>query len=366
MSHGDTVLIEQIEETMDTVLEPLLSRALIKKGRYIRIGDKEVDFNPNFRLILHTKLANPHYKPEMQAQTTLINFTVTPDGLEEQLLAEVVKIERPDLEHMNTELTIQQNKFKISLKQLEDDLLARLASAGENVLDDHDLVINLEATKHTVDEIELKVNEARATTQQIDETRNIYRAAAKRAAILYFVLTDLSKINPIYKFSLKSFMGVFKQAIAVAPQDKRLERRVGHLVDSITLQTFLYTLRGLFEIDKLTFTSHMILRIMTAAQQISKDEIDFLLRFPHDPNSLSPLDFVGRSAWGGIKSLAMMDHFYGIDKDLENYPKRWRKFLASDAPEREQFPGEWKHRSPMQKLCILRALRPDRMTYAMR
>ena len=49
-------------------------------------------------MILQTKLANPHYKPEMQAQATLINFTVTRDGLEDQLLAEVVAKERPDLE----------------------------------------------------------------------------------------------------------------------------------------------------------------------------------------------------------------------------------------------------------------------------
>lgn len=365
ISRGDTVLIEQIEESMDTVLEPLLSRALIKKGRYLRIGEREMEFNSNFRLILHTKLANPHYKPEMQAQTTLINFTVTPDGLEEQLLAEVVKIERPDLEQMKTDVTIQQNMFKISLKALEDELLARLASAGENVLEDHALVLNLENTKRTVDEIESKVREAHLTTLQIDETRNIYRAAAKRAAILYFVLTDLNRINPIYKFSLKSFMNVFRQAIAVAPASKSYEKRVLHLVDSITLQTYRYTLRGLFEADKLTFTSHLTLRIMIAAEQVAKDETDFLLRYPHDPNTLSPLDFVGRSAWGGIKSLALVEHFYGIDKDMENYTKRWRKFVASDTPEREQFPGEWKHRTPLQKLCIVRALRPDRMTYAM-
>ncbi|XP_039966059.1 dynein beta chain, ciliary [Bactrocera tryoni] len=366
MNNGDTVLIEQIGETIDTVLEPLLSRALIKKGRYIRIGGKEMDFNANFRLLLHTKLPNPHYKPEIQAQTTLINFTVTPDGLEEQLLAEVVKIERPDLEQMKIDVTVQQNKFKISLKALEDELLVRLATASTNVLDDHALVINLEATKHTVDEIELKVREALITSAQIDEARNMYRAAAKRAAILYFVLTDLSRINPIYKFSLKSFMNVFKKAISTAPKSKNHERRVQHLVGAITLQTFVFTMRGLFEADKLTFTSHMILRIQSAAGQISKDEFDFLLRFPHDPNSLSPLDFVSRKAWGGIKSLGGIEHFYGIDKDLESYPKRWSKFLASAAPEREQFPGEWKYRSPLQKLCIIRALRPDRMLYAMR
>lgn len=78
--------------------------------RAIKIGDKEVEYNSNFRLLLHTKLANPHYKPEMQAQTTLINFTVTRDGLEDQLLAEVVKAERPDLEDLKA--SIFYNIFK--------------------------------------------------------------------------------------------------------------------------------------------------------------------------------------------------------------------------------------------------------------
>lgn len=66
----------------------------------------------------------------MQAQTTLINFTVTRDGLEDQLLAQVVAVERPDLEQLKSELTRQQNEFKIVLKKLEDDLLARLSAAG--------------------------------------------------------------------------------------------------------------------------------------------------------------------------------------------------------------------------------------------
>lgn len=69
-------------------------------NRYIKIGDKECEYNPTFRLILHTKLASPHYQPELQAQCTLINFTVTRDGLEDQLLAAVVSMERPDLEQL--------------------------------------------------------------------------------------------------------------------------------------------------------------------------------------------------------------------------------------------------------------------------
>ena len=56
--------------------------------------------------LMQTKLANPHYKPEMQAQATLINFTVTRDGLEDQLLAEVVATERPDLEKTKVNMCV--------------------------------------------------------------------------------------------------------------------------------------------------------------------------------------------------------------------------------------------------------------------
>lgn len=73
---------------------------LVYPNRCIKIGDKECEYNPSFRLILHTKLASPHYQPELQAQCTLINFTVTRDGLEDQLLAAVVSMERPDLEQL--------------------------------------------------------------------------------------------------------------------------------------------------------------------------------------------------------------------------------------------------------------------------
>lgn len=168
----------------------------------------------------------------MQAQTTLVNFTVTRDGLEDQLLAEVVKAERPDLEELKAELTKQQNEFKIQLKKLEDDLLSRLSSAGENILGDTALIENLEITKKTAADIEkkvivmvcnfnlvnifvlffmylFKVTEAKVTSHQIDQAREFYRPAAARASLLYFILNDLNSINPIYQFSLKVIFIIF-------------------------------------------------------------------------------------------------------------------------------------------------------------
>lgn len=203
LASGDVVLLENIEESVDPVLDPLIGRNTIKKGRAIKIGDKEVEYHPDFRLILQTKLANPHYQPEMQAQTTLINFTVTRDGLEDQLLAAVVRKERPDLEKLKADLTRQQNEFKITLKKLEDNLLARLSSAEGNFLGDYALVENLETTKRTAAEIEVKATEAKKTEIDINLARENYRPAAARASLLYFILNDLHKIHPMYQFSLK-------------------------------------------------------------------------------------------------------------------------------------------------------------------
>ncbi|XP_043958392.1 dynein heavy chain 9, axonemal isoform X2 [Gambusia affinis] len=366
LAAGDVVLIENLGEMLDPVLGPLLGREIIKKGRYIKVGDKECEYSPNFRLILHTKLANPHYQPELQAQCTLINFTVTRDGLEDQLLAAVVSMERPDLEQLKSDLTKEQNGFKITLKTLEDNLLSRLSSASGNFLGDTELVENLETTKRTAAEIEQKVKEAEVTEAKINEAREHYRPAAARASILYFIMNDLNKIHPMYQFSLKAFGVVFQKAVLKADPDETLKQRVSNLIDSITFSAFQYTTRGLFECDKLTYTVQLVFQILLMNNEISPTELDFLLRYPVQPGVTSPVDFLSNQSWGGIKSLCSMDEFKHLDRDVQGSPKRWKKFVESECPEKEKFPQDWKSKTSLQRLCMMRTLRPDRMTYAVR
>ncbi|XP_046532316.1 dynein axonemal heavy chain 9 isoform X4 [Equus quagga] len=363
---GDVVLIENLEESIDPVLGPLLGREVIKKGRFIKIGDKECEYNPNFRLILHTKLANPHYQPELQAQATLINFTVTRDGLEDQLLAAVVSMERPDLEQLKSDLTKQQNGFKITLKTLEDNLLSRLSSASGNFLGETALVENLEITKQTAAEVEKKVQEAKVTEVKINEAREHYRPAAARASLLYFIMNDLSKIHPMYRFSLKAFSIVFQKAVEKAAPDESLKERVTNLIDSITFSVYQYTTRGLFECDKLTYLAQLTFQVLLMNQEVGAAELDFLLRSPVQTGVTSPVEFLSHQAWGGVKALSSMEEFYNLDRDIEGSAKSWKKFVESEYPEKEKFPQEWKNKTALQRLCMMRAMRPDRMTYAMR
>ena len=76
-----------------------------QQGReFVMLGDKEVDYDPNFRLYLTTKLANPKYTPAHFGKSMVINFTVTLKGLEDQLLSVIVKYERKELEEQRERL----------------------------------------------------------------------------------------------------------------------------------------------------------------------------------------------------------------------------------------------------------------------
>lgn len=76
IQNGEPILIENLGENIDAVLDPVMMRAVIRRGRalVLKLGDKEVEYDPNFRLYLQTKLNNPHYKPEIAAQATLVTM----------------------------------------------------------------------------------------------------------------------------------------------------------------------------------------------------------------------------------------------------------------------------------------------------
>ncbi len=70
----------------------------------IALGDKVISYDMNFKFFMTTTLPNPHYSPETSVKVTIINFAITPSGLEEQMLAKIVALENPQLEQKKNEI----------------------------------------------------------------------------------------------------------------------------------------------------------------------------------------------------------------------------------------------------------------------
>ncbi|CDJ30567.1 uncharacterized protein EMH_0006840 [Eimeria mitis] len=215
IQQGTSVLIENLETSVDPVLAPVVGRQTIRRGRsqYLKLGDKEVSYNANFRLILQTRLSNPHYPPELQAECTLINFTVTEKGLEDQLLDLTMQKEQPKLFQRRIHLVQQQNEFTILLAELENTLLRDISSAEGDVLENIELIQNLEKTKRVTTEVSEKVALAKITEEKLNAISEMYRPVARRGARLFFMLAQLFKIHSFYLFSMESFVAVINRAI---------------------------------------------------------------------------------------------------------------------------------------------------------
>ena len=308
------------------------------------MGDKELTLDPKFNLYMHTKLSNPHYPPEIQAECTLINFTVTESGLEDQLLTLVVRMERPDLASKKEEIISQQNEFKITLKKLEDGLLQQLAEATGDILENIELIESLERSKALSTEINQKVEIAKVTEIAINEASEAYRPAAARGALVFFMMNELTKIHSYYKFSLDSFIIVIKRAIDIvaerlnpkkevkeAPAEgeepaadaepeeeeeaaeeeaemtpRTLKARVGELIESITYEGFNYIRRGTLERHKLIIATMLCFKINISKNLIVPKEVDALIKKEVSldaGNQPESLKFIMESAWPAVKGL---------------------------------------------------------------
>lgn len=378
IQYGKAILLQDILEEVDPALEPVLSKSIRKVGNreVIRLGDKELDYSRDFRLYLTTKLANPHYTPEISTKTTVCNFAVTKDGLEGQLLGIVVQKEEPSLEKQKSELTLRVAKGKRQLVDLEDAILRLLTESKGSLLDDEGLVNTLQQSKVTSEEVTEQLMIAEETEKKIDVARSSYKASAVRAALAYFVLDDMSRVDPMYQFSLDAYVDLFNLSIdssrkASQSNASDIGKRCEEINSFHTLSVYKYTCRGLFESDKLLFSLRLCFKIMESHGNVLEEEYNFFTigsisgandRTLQKPNPCP--DWLPNVAWDSICDLDKLQGLQGIISGFEHTSKDWKKWYMCNKPESEPMPGDWGVKTTeLQKLCILRSLRMDRLLF---
>jgi len=379
---GYTVYLHSILEELDASLDPVIAQQIVKgrggKGAQINLGEM-VDYDMKFKLIVQTKLPNPHYKPEIAAQTTLINFMVTESGLEDQLLALVVNKERPDLEEKKSELVRAINEFNIELSNLEDKLLEMLNSADPNtILDNIELIDGLEFTKKKSVEVDQKKKEAKEAEILINEARNKYRMVAQEASWIYFLLIQLWSIEHMYQYSLEAFTTFFFLAIerAEKPKDPNdVKFRVNALKKMIRITIFRWVNRGTFSKHRLILVAQLLFKLLRKKApdlrvEFNRSYFEFLLHCPKKTGEEKPstLAWLPDAAWGAVNALSELQGFQGLATDMVASPNRFREWYNKPRPESIPLPSNWRKlltNEFFMHMLVIRAIRGDRLTACM-
>ncbi|KUF90356.1 Dynein heavy chain 7 [Phytophthora nicotianae] len=361
---GTPVLLENVGEELDPSLEPLLLKQTFKQGGVtcIRLGDSTVEYAESFRFYITTKYRNPHYLPEVSVKVTLLNFMITPHGLEDQLLGIVVAQERPDLEEQKNKLIVQNARNKGLLKEIEDKILNILSSSQGNILEDEDAINTMNQSKQVADEIKKEQQVAEKTELEIDTVRQGYKPVAYSSQVLFFCIDQLANIEPVYQYSLSWFINLFIASIQNSDRSPDLTQRLLNLDAHFTYSLYRNICRSLLEKDKLMFSFLLCISIKQGKHDIESSEWYFLLTGgvalsepPPNPAKL----WLSDKQWAEFSRLSALPAFQGIIEDFTDNEDQWKAVYDSPVGHTLLFPGVLGKVSEFRRLLGLRCIRPD-------
>ncbi len=239
---------------------------------------------------------------------------------------------------MKDQLVIQLSDFKRQLKDLEDKILKLVSEAGEDILEDEELIITLDQSKQTSIAINERMIEAEQTAKLINQNRESYRSVARRGSILYFVIADLALIDPMYQYSLEFFSRLFNRRLDKSEKSDQLEERLQILIKDVTESFFTNICRGLFEKDKLLYAFLNASSILKRSGEISIDEWNFFLRGSSTDFSQreKDVDYLSPEIYQKLCGLEEChQNFAGI---IESFKDRvdavtWQDMLKSEEPQ---------------------------------
>ncbi|CAK72703.1 unnamed protein product (macronuclear) [Paramecium tetraurelia] len=364
---GVPLLLEDAQEQLDISLDPVLLRQANPSNRKknIKIGDKEIEFDSNFKLFICTKLSNPQFLPEMFIRVTVINFTVTQQGLEEQLLGEIVQIEKPDLEEEQKDLVKNISAGMRSLRKNEDEILNLLANSKGMILDNVDLIESLKVSKQEAIQVKETLVTQEQKSAEIENSRLQYLPIATRGSLLYFVIADFALVDPMYQFSLNIFKRLYQSVIRNSEKNDNIEIRIATLLDSITEAIYTNICRCLFNQHKRILSFLMAVKIQLNAKEISYGEWNMFIRGinltvqpPPMPNTFK----MNQKTWNEFYQLTTIhQNFASIYNQALTNQKEIENMIQSENP--------WSLISdiltPFQKLMMIRVLRMEESFYAM-
>ncbi|ELK12135.1 Dynein heavy chain 3, axonemal [Pteropus alecto] len=368
---GTPVLLENVGEELDAFIEPVLLKSTFKQQgvEYMRLGENIIEYSKDFKLYITTRLRNPHYLPEVAVKVCLLNFMITPLGLQDQLLGIVAAKEKPELEEKKNKLIVESARNKKQLKDIEDKILEVLSLSEGNILEDETAIRILSSSKQLSEEISEKQEIASLTEMQIDETRLGYKPVAVHSATIFFCISDLANIEPMYQYSLTWFIALYVHSLAHSQKSETLAQRIDYIIEHFTLSVYNNVCRSLFEKDKLLFSLLLTVGILKEKKQIDEEVWYFLLTGGvalDNPFPNPAPQWLSEKAWAEVVRASALPALQGLREHLEKYPHEWKPIYDSAWPHEESFPGSWNFLQGLERMVILRCLRPDKMIPATR
>uniref|UniRef100_A0A7S1Y8A3 AAA+ ATPase domain-containing protein n=1 Tax=Grammatophora oceanica TaxID=210454 RepID=A0A7S1Y8A3_9STRA len=271
---GTTLLVENVE-SVDPVLNPVLNREIQRTGgrSLVRIGTEDVDYSPKFHVIMSTKNPAVQLTPDLCSRVTLVNFTVTPDSLQSQCLSSIVKSEKPELETRRGELLKLQGEQNVKLRELEDQMLAKISAVEGSILDDDKVVDGMEVLMKEGGAVEEQISKSAEVMGEVEAAVGKFDPLAALCRELFVLFAAMREVFFLYEFSSTTFSSILRHVLETNERasDVDLEVRIKVLKRALFQETAARIGRGLQKEDKIVFALHLAKLFKSDGEQLLDD-----------------------------------------------------------------------------------------------
>ena len=245
-----------------SILYPLIRREVFSCGgrTMIKIGDKSVDFNDRFKLIMTSRNHDQSMPPSSRGFVLPIVFNISEDGLENQILDLVVRNVLPEVEERRHLIVSEEKSLQVELISLEENLLEALSSAEGNLLENKSLIQILSETKEKSSRISDSLSESAKATREINAQSDIYRIFATYASRMFILIQSLDALNDVYRFGLDYFLDIVKCTLDDSSFidneviTSKIEKTCSFLLKSLVSRIG----KSIFKQDKLSCVLHLV------------------------------------------------------------------------------------------------------------
>jgi dynein heavy chain len=389
-----------VDITGTSSLNPLLLRLIqrrftVRAGRlWLSIANNTYEINPMFRCFLITHDLDLAVIAECASEVSIVNFTITPEALEAQLLSITVQHELGDVEEKLIAADAAVNEQRQSLESLENLLIHRLATLSTEELLRVDVVEGTEQLKAQSITIASRIEESLHTRQVLLQQREVFRELAARGSLMYFVIRELIAVESLYAYSLQSFTGVYKSVITSGPAFEAAQKIVtthqarvskggdtsgneqpqADRVTLISLAIIMTIQRGLLLRHRLVLIFAIALRCLEVKGTVLPAQVGYLLQDATTLGFTTPTalmlqppvaPWITKAQWRDVAVLVETVPGFGhLAAELATSAKRWQQWTETERPEEARLPGDWKAVSVIAHIILVKVFRPDRFRHA--
>jgi dynein heavy chain len=217
---------------------------------------------------------------------------------------------------------------KADLQSLEENILDALDIPGTSLIENDKVAQMIQTARTTTIDLQERLTLIESNEAKIEKTRELYRECARKLAHVYFAVSDMEMVNPMYRSSLANYFSLISKVLEKTKRGE-LHDRLKTIVDQTSIKVYRQFGRALFDQDRILFSFLLASRLANSVNELNSVEYALFLGNRNatmkkmDISTLAPINWLDDNVKTSVTALEDIQNFKGIVRTIAQEEREW-------------------------------------------